>query len=502
MTNKTCSLTAANVTLSVILLSFLGLAPVNAAPLSDSQSILNAAKQLGLTQPHNASVQSAQEIAQKQKTPVKQASSPKYTAQPSPAIKRLRPWQIKRQQVLRRDAAIKRARLAKIKYIRSQQFNQRAQKQRNVAYQANRTNARYNQSNVNVWGRIYNGFRFPNGSYQPLVRRYINEFSRNPVRIERLSERASDYLFMVVNELNKRRMPTELALLPFVESAYRNTAYSHAGAAGMWQFIPSTGRIYGLKQTGSYDARMDSFEATRAALDYLQKLNREFRGDWFLTLAAYNAGENRIHRAIIENRSRGKRTDYWNLRLPRETQQYVPRLLAFKEILRRPGAYRVRLRAVPNTPALSQIRINKAVDLRKAAAHAGLPANTLASLNPSYLHGITTPRFSNRIIVPRQYAGRLNHIIQRLPPAADVHYKRVKYAKYRGKHRYKRRSKKRSRYITHKVRSGDNLYRIALKHGTTVKRIKRLNKMRSNKIWPGRRLKISSSRKYSKRRRS
>ncbi len=492
MSKNTRSLTAVNMTLSVFLVSFLGLTSASASP-SDNQAILNAARQLGLAQ-HASTPDKQARAIQRNTQPVK------HLAQP---IKRLRPWQLKRQQVLRRDAAIKRARLAKIKYIRAQQFNlrtQQAQQQRNINRRANRVISRHNQGNV--WGRVYNGFRIQNNNYRPLVKHYINKFSRNPIRIERLSSRASDYLFMVVNELNRRHMPTELALLPFVESAYRNTAYSHAGAAGMWQFIPSTGRIYGLKQTGSYDARMDSFAATRAALDYLQKLNRQFRGDWLLSLAAYNAGENRIQRAIMENRRRGKRTDYWSLRLPRETQHYVPRLLAFKEILRRPGAYRVRLRAVPNVAALTQIRVNKAVDLRKAAAHAGLPANTLASLNPSYLHGITTPRFSNSIIVPRQHAGRLSHVIQRLPAATDVHYKRTfKYAKYSGKRRYKRRGK-RIRYITHKVRSGDNLYRIALKHGTTVKKIKRLNKMHSNKIWPGKRLRISSNSKHSKRRRS
>lgn len=469
MTNKIRSITAANATLSIFFLAFLS--PAQASP-SDDQSILNAARQLGLA-PHHA--------------PVQQTSR----------------QQIKRQQILRRDAAQKQARLVQLRRIRLQQLNQ--QKRRNI--NAKRVSLAQkqviNRQANDVWRRVYQGFRLPNHNYRPLVRRFINEFSRNPVRIERLSERASDYLFMVVNELNRRRMPTELALLPFVESAYRNTAFSHAGAAGMWQFIPSTGRIYGLKQTSSYDARMDSFEATRAALDYLQKLNREFRGDWLLTLAAYNAGENRVHREIMENRSRGLRTDYWSLGLPKETRQYVPRLLAFKEILHKPYAYRVRLRPIPNTPALTQIRVNKPVDLRKAATHAGLPANSLASLNPGYLHGITTPRFSKRIILPRRYAGRINKVIQRLPPAKDVHYKPAyRYAKYTKKRNKRYRSKKRNRYITHKVRSGDNLYRIALKHGTTVKKIKQLNKMRSNKIWPGKRLKISSARKYSKRRHS
>jgi len=296
---------------------------------------------------------------------------------------------------------------------------------------------------------------------------------------------------MVVNELNRRRMPTELALLPFVESAYRNNAYSHAGAAGMWQFIPATGRHYGLIQTRSFDARLDSHQATRAALDYLQKLHREFKGDWFLALAAYNAGEYRVQKEILRNRRQGRPTDYWNLRLPKETRQYVPRLLAYKEIFRNPRAFRVQLRGIPNSPALARIHVNKAVDLRKAAAHAGVPTDRLLAMNSGFLHGITTPRYSNQITLPRRHAGRLNKIIQQLPPAADVHNKRHRYAKYRGKKR---------RYVYHRVRSGDNLYRIARKHGTTVKKIKRLNRLRSSRIWPGKRLKISkgrTSRSYS-----
>ncbi len=284
---------------------------------------------------------------------------------------------------------------------------------------------------------------------------------------------------MVVNELNRRNMPTELALLPFVESAYRNNAYSHAGAAGMWQFIRSTGRNYGLHQTRSYDARLDPMKATHAALDYLQKLNRQFRGDWFLSLAAYNAGENRVQREIAKNKRQGRRTDYWSLDLPRETKQYVPRLLAYKEIFRNPRAFRVHLRGIPNTPALTSISINKAVNLKKVAAHAGLPANTLTSINSSFLHGITTPRYSNQILLPRRYAGRLVQAIHRLPAAQDVHNKRA--------YRYTKRSKKGR---TYRVRRGDSLYRIARKYGTTVKRLKRINRLRNSSIRAGKRIRV------------
>jgi len=433
------------------------------AQTSSEASVLNAARALGVK---TTMVQVPVRTQQQRRHVNRQAQQRNA---------RTDPYAAKRQQILRQNAQRRKAHYQRLANIQRQKY------QKTQAKVTQKQNA-----HRNVWNRVYQGFQFRDYSNNPKVRRYTYEFSRSPRRIQRLADRSADYLYMVVNELNRRRMPTELALLPFVESAYRNNAYSHAGAAGMWQFIRSTGRIYGLKQTRSYDARLDSHQATHAAFNYLQKLHREFRGDWFLALAAYNAGEHRVQKEINKNRRLGKRTDYWSLDLPKETRQYVPRLLAYKEIFRNPQAYRVHLRGIPNTPALARIHVNKAVDLRKAAAHAGVPKDKLLALNSGFLHGITTPRYSNQIILPRRHAGRLNRVIQQLPPAADVHNKPSRYAKYRGK--------KKRRYVYHRVRSGDNLYRIARKHGTTVKKIKRLNKLRSNRIWPGKRLKVSKGR--------
>jgi membrane-bound lytic murein transglycosylase D len=386
------------------------------------------------------------------------------------------PYAAKRQQILQQNIARKKAYQARL-----------TQQQRSKSQKAHNLQEQQQNSHGNVWNRLYQGFQIRNYNKQPLVRKFTTQFSRSPKRIQRLADRSSKYLYMVVNELNRRKMPTELALLPFVESAYRNKAYSHAGAAGMWQFIPATGRRFGLKQTRSYDARLDPYKSTKAAFDYLQKLNQQFRGDWLLSLAAYNVGEFRVHREIAKNKARGKRTDFWSLDLPRETRQYVPRLLAFKEIFRNPRHFRVQLKGIPNTYALTQIQVNKPVDLKRAALVAGLPADTLSSLNSGFLHGITTPRHSNIIILPRQYAGRLNQVIQKLPAAVDVHNKSAR--RY-----YKKKTKKRARgrYVYHKVRRGDNLYRIAKRHGISVKKLKRLNNLRGNKIKPGKRLKIAS----------
>jgi membrane-bound lytic murein transglycosylase D len=352
-----------------------------------------------------------------------------------------------------------------------------------------------------MWKRIYRGQKMGNYTDHPKVRRFIKGYASDRARLNRITNRASKYLFMIVAELERRNMPTELALLPFVESAYVNTARSHAAAAGMWQFIPSTGRSYGLKQRRGYDGRMDSFESTRAALDYLQKLNKDFKGDWFLSLAAYNAGEGRVQRAINYNRRKGRPTDYWSLPLPRETREYVPRLLAYKEIIRHPERYGIRLPVATSRPALVPVQVNKVVDLRKVARHAGLPASTLTDLNPSYLQGVTTPRLSKRIILPARHAGRLHHIIRKMPAAKDSNYRYTKrYAKKRSTKRYKKSKRTSKRIITHRVRRGETLYRIALRHGTTVKKIMRMNKLRSSKVQAGKRIKIASkisSKRYS-----
>ncbi len=467
MSKKHTLKVVASITASLLLLS-LANTPLS-AQTNDDVNLQKIARELGAIRYVRQKV-IPQQQPRAQRQPVQQRVAP------ARKIVKHDPYAAKRQETLRQNLARRKALQQRLAQQKRQKYSQ-AHQQKPQQQQAGQRN---------VWNRIYQGFRIRDYNYKPLVQRFTREFSRSPVRIQRLAERSSDYLYMVVNELNRRRMPTELALLPFVESAYRNNAYSHAGAAGMWQFIPATGRRFGLHQTRSYDARLDPYKATHAALSYLQRLNREFRGDWLKSLAAYNVGEYRVHREVAKNKRMGRKTDYWSLDLPRETKQYVPRLLAFKQILQHPRKYGVHLRGVPNAPALQKIYVNKAVDLRKAAAHAGLPPQQLLSLNSGYLHGITTPRFSNTIILPRRHAGRLNQIIQRLPAAADVHNK---YA--RG--RYSRKAK-RGRVAYHKVRRGDSLYRIARRYGTSVKSIKRLNRIRGNNIRPGSRLKVASSR--------
>ncbi len=373
---------------------------------------------------------------------------------------------------------------------------------------ANKRNYGYRSRNVSmvsslpansVWHRVRNGFRLRNDQYRPIVKRAINKLKARRSGLIRTLNRSTDYLHLVVTELQRRGMPTDLVLLPMVESAYVTRAKSHVGAAGMWQFIPSTGKRYGLKQRRGYDGRLDVLSSTRAAMDYLQKLHREFNGDWLLALASYNCGENRVHREIERNRARGLPTDYWSLSLPRETKNYVPKLLAYREVIRSPSSFGIRLPHVINAPKLIQVHINKAVDLRKVARNAGIHPSEMMRLNPGYKYGVTMPSMTRKLLVPRQYAGNLQRAIYRAPVVSRIQlasYRRAtnSYRSSRKLYRYKKK-----RIIRHRVRRGENLVKIASRYGTTVRKIKRLNRLRGSRITVGKRLRIATRFRYKSR---
>ena len=276
-------------------------------------------------------------------------------------------------------------------------------------------NNRQHYGGGNIWNRVKGGFRLGSELHNPTVKKVLRQYARNPAGLNGTFSRSTEYMHFILHELKRRGMPTEIALLPMVESAFKNRAVSRSGAAGMWQFMPATGRDFGLHRARGFDARMDVFASTKAALTYLQKINREFHGDWYLTLAAYNVGQNRIHRERAKNRSKGLKTDYWSLSLPRETREYVPRLLAYKEILLNPHRYGVRLPAMSNNAVIAQTNVNRAINLRQVARMAGLPASTLTRLNPNFKNGITNPRLSRRVVLPRRHAGRLNNAIRNAP---------------------------------------------------------------------------------------
>lgn len=255
----------------------------------------------------------------------------------------------------------------------------------------------------NLWFRIRNGLQLAELD-SPLTQVHVDWYAKRPDYVSRMLDRSRPYLYHIVEEVQKRGMPMEIALLPMVESAFNPQAYSRSHAAGIWQFIPSTGRNYGLKQNVWYDGRRDVTAATQAALDYLQKLYMDF-DSWELALAAYNCGEGCVSRAIQKNASQGKSTDYLSLQLPAETRHYVPKLMAVKKLVLEPENFGVELVDIPNTPYFTQVSINSgAMDVRSAAKLAGLTVDEFLSLNPAFPRKLIKAGDDVSVLVPVDHA--------------------------------------------------------------------------------------------------
>lgn len=250
-----------------------------------------------------------------------------------------------------------------------------------------------------VWKRISVGFKMDLNHWDSRIEAQRSWFISRQPYLDRLSARASRYLYHTVKEAERRGLPTELALLPVIESSYDPAATSSAAAAGLWQFIPSTGRIYGLKQTGMYDGRRDVVESTRAAYEFLGSLYNQF-GSWELALAAYNAGPGRIQQAINRNQAAGLPTDYWSLKLPQETMNYVPRFLAVAQIIKNPKAYGVELPPIANRPHFREVTLSAPLTLNEIASTAGLSRAELYALNPGYRGEAVDPASPMRILIP------------------------------------------------------------------------------------------------------
>jgi membrane-bound lytic murein transglycosylase D len=259
---------------------------------------------------------------------------------------------------------------------------------------------------IDIWGRIRKGFGIPDLE-NPLVTSQLQWYTSRPDYIQRTTTRASLYLYHVVQELEKRNMPTELALLPFIESAFNPQAYSTAKAAGMWQFIPSTGRDFNLKQSAFKDERRDVIASTDAALTYLQRLYGMF-GDWQLALAAYNWGEGSVQRAVNRNRAAGLPTDFNTLsqQMPIETRNYVPKLQAVKNIIAAPGRYGLTLPPVDNQPYFVTIGKTRDIDIKVAAQLAELSIDEFKALNPQFNRPVITGDSDTQILLPQGNAAK------------------------------------------------------------------------------------------------
>ncbi len=321
-----------------------------------------------------------------------------------------------------------------------------------------------------LFERIRQGFTLRDVDH-PWVEQEEGWYVRHPAYLDRTLKRGERYLYHIVNAIEARGMPMEFALLPVVESAFNPVAYSRKSASGLWQFIPGTGRQYGLKQNWYYDGRRDVLAATTAALDYLEFLFNKFDGDWLLAVAAYNTGEGNVARAIRRNRVAGKPTDFFSLKLPRETRAYVPKLLAMRRIVSDPTAYGLVFAPIANQPFFEKVDLDSQVDLHVAAKLAGLPTEELLALNPAFNHWMTDPAGPHHLLVPIAVAPRFAEAIGALPPQ-----ERIRVASL-GARKSGASVVAASRHV---VRRGESLWSIARHHGTTMGRLAAASGIRVN----------------------
>jgi membrane-bound lytic murein transglycosylase D len=311
-----------------------------------------------------------------------------------------------------------------------------------------------------LWDRLRAGYALPERRHARIDAQF-RWYARHPDYLDRVSDRASRYLFHIVEEIERRGLPMELALLPIVESAFDPFAYSHGRAAGLWQFIPGTGRMYALDLDWWHDERRDVLESTRAALDHLEDLHRTFDGDWLLALAAYNSGSGNVRRALRRNRARGASEDFFDLDLPRETEAYVPKLLAIARLVRDPAAHDVALPTIPDAPYFAVVDTGGQVDLARAAALAELDGEVLYRLNPGLNRWATHPEGPHRLLVPLGHEDALREGLAELPEAERVAWRR------------------------HTIRPGENLSTIAARYDTEVSALQQANRLRGTRIRAG-----------------
>lgn len=323
---------------------------------------------------------------------------------------------------------------------------------------------------TDLWSRIRNRFSLEEYSH-PRIDKQLAWYSRHQQYMDRVADRAAPYMHFIVETLEQENIPSEMALLPIVESAFQPFAYSHGRAAGIWQFIPATGKRYGLKQNWWYDGRRDVHASTIAAVKFLKALAKEFDGDWMLALAAYNSGSGTVRKAIRLNKRKGKPTDFFSLDLPAETEAYVPKLLALKSIMANPDAYNLTLKPIPNQSYFKLVDVGSQIDLALAAEMAEIPINDLYALNPGHNRWATPPNGPHHLLLPNEKAYVFQQRLEELPEQQRINW------------------------VRHKIKEGETLSTIAVKYHTSISVIKRVNHIRGKTIRAGQSITIPVAKK-------
>ncbi len=321
---------------------------------------------------------------------------------------------------------------------------------------------------TDVWERIRQGMQLPIPDQQ-LVNYYRDWYIKNPKHLEVISERAAPYMYLIVEELEKRHLPVEIALLPIIESAFDPTASSASAASGLWQMTTPTANHFGLEMNWWYDGRRDVPASTVAALDLLEYLYDKTNNDWFYAIAAYNSGEGRVLNAIKHNEAKGKKTDFWSLDLPKETERYVPQLLALADVVKHADEYGISLAPIDNSPSIEVVDIDSQIDLAMAAGLANMTTHELLELNPGYNHWATSPNGPHTLVLPIDKSEEFKKALAETESDALVSW------------------------LRYTVKPGDSIGAIAKKHHTTVGAIRAANGMKNNKIVAGRHLVIPVS---------
>jgi len=304
-----------------------------------------------------------------------------------------------------------------------------------------------------LWTRLARQLSFNDLTAHESVEEREEWYAEHAYYLANVSKRASRYIYYILENLEARDMPADLALLPFVESAYDPFAYSHGRASGLWQFIPNTAKHLGIEQNWWYDGRRDVITATDAALDYLSDLNRRFDGDWLLTLAAYNAGAGTVNKAINKNKKKGLPTDFWSLNLPKETENYVPKMLALVKIFQNPASYNLTLPSLANSEHFVAIDTGSQIDLAQAAKLAEVSVDELYRLNPGFNRWVTAPDGPHRLLIPTKKSKAFRERLAKVS-ARD----RVRWQRY-------------------KVQRGDNLIGISREHHVDVATLRASNQL-------------------------
>ncbi|WP_217532600.1 LysM peptidoglycan-binding domain-containing protein [Vibrio metschnikovii] len=323
------------------------------------------------------------------------------------------------------------------------------------------------QEQEDVWQRIAMQLSLPIAD-DPTVDYYRNWYLNHPNHLATVAKRAEPFLYLITEKIEQRELPLELALLPIVESAFDAFAYSHGQAAGLWQFVPATGNMFGLEQNFWYDGRRDVVAATDAALEYLTRLNQRFDGDWYLAIAAYNSGGGRVSSAIRKNTRLGKETDFFSLDLPKETSSYVPKLLALADIVANQEQYGISIPSISNQPVLALVDPQEQLDLAIAANYAGISVKELQSYNPAYNQWATAPEGPHQLLIP---VDRVDEFSEQVESNRGQGMKLVRY----------------------QVQAGDSLSVIAQRHNTTTQIIQTANNLTSHTIRVGQHLMIPTS---------